>query len=713
MDGDINIVVCKNKLSNIIKKKPNSVVKAEYEKFNQKDILEVINDTVIRTNKIVFHTYNFLKLYILHLHDKNITFPIINQDFVYTIMNIVSRRTEKAGRKPGAAKLEVIENLTLFYNEFYVQLIIQDDIMTDDKLSYILKNYESVDIVKNIDNNIKEHFIDHVRRYVNLLFKVKEKKQKIIDNASLTSIQKKEKVKKINERYNNIKYDILSSDSEYKSDEKFINKIQKIRKLILPYYDFIKESIFYDIKVNPQNYLKSMIILNKLIQDLNDERETNHKLFQVLPLRTSMVPKYITLDTAAIIQLFIGKAEYFKKISDLSNTIWGSVFNLEDKSFKRSGHKFIHMIKTDGVACSILLEKLTKLEKKIPKTYTTKVFKDHIDHRLATEEEKEMLRQDSENVSGKKIKRKIHNKEKDEVKKYNYEYIEEAKLSDEQKKKNFVFIDPGHNDLIKCLLGKNDDVMNKKKKRSKDVTFRYTREQRNREIKKERSRKISYRVKGEDIMYRETEMSNYNSKTCDFKKFRKYLKEKIKLNRLVCAHYETEIYRKLKFNTYTNTRKSESRMINNFKEKMGNPEETMIIFGDYDKQQTMKGSEPHISQRLKKIFVQNGYKLFLINEHNTSKLCNKCSCVTENVIKQNKKIWKLLRCTSGKCLTYHDRDMNAVRNMKKIVRSVMRGLGRPKEYSPQKEVPAECLSVRKPKIFMTIRNSTRFDNDSS
>ena len=32
--------------------------------IKNKDILNIINDSVYRTNNIVFHTYNFLKLYI-------------------------------------------------------------------------------------------------------------------------------------------------------------------------------------------------------------------------------------------------------------------------------------------------------------------------------------------------------------------------------------------------------------------------------------------------------------------------------------------------------------------------------------------------------------------------------------------------------------------------------------------------------------------------
>lgn len=38
----------------------------------------------------------------------------------------------------------------------------------------------------------------------------------------------------------------------------------------------------------------------------------------------------------------------------------------------------------------------------------------------------------------------------------------------------------------------------------------------------------------------------------------------------------------------------------------------------------MKGKEPIINRRIRKIFRNNGYDVYLINEFNTSKLCNKC-----------------------------------------------------------------------------------------
>ena len=47
----------------------------------------------------------------------------------------------------------------------------------------------------------------------------------------------------------------------------------------------------------------------------------------------------------------------------------------------------------------------------------------------------------------------------------------------------------------------------------------------------------------------------------------------------------------------------------------------------YDKENNMRGKEPIINRRIRKIFRNHGYEVFMINEFRTSKTCNVCgSC---------------------------------------------------------------------------------------
>ena len=67
-------------------------------------------------------------------------------------------------------------------------------------------------------------------------------------------------------------------------------------RFILPSKE-IKKSIHYDIKVRPFSYLKGMLYMNSILE------EHERKLFQPIPLRTDIIPKYITLDTACLVSL--------------------------------------------------------------------------------------------------------------------------------------------------------------------------------------------------------------------------------------------------------------------------------------------------------------------------------------------------------------------------------------------------------------------------
>ena len=61
-------------------------------------------------------------------------------------------------------------------------------------------------------------------------------------------------------------------------------------------------------------------------------------------------------------------------------------------------------------------------------------------------------------------------------------------------------------------------------------------------------------------------------------------------------------------------------------------EKKIII--DYDKAENMKGKEPTICKRIRSIFRNNNYKVYLINEFRTSKLCHKCCSENEHFIKR-------------------------------------------------------------------------------
>ena len=76
---------------------------------------------------------------------------------------------------------EQLKLLTKFYNEHYKLLTVNDEVIYYDKLNFVLA-YEAIDIVKNINVNISEHFIRHFvvpKSKVKTLFLQKVLKNKI------------------------------------------------------------------------------------------------------------------------------------------------------------------------------------------------------------------------------------------------------------------------------------------------------------------------------------------------------------------------------------------------------------------------------------------------------------------------------------------------------------------------------------------------------
>jgi len=700
------------------KKKEDNIIKFDYMKTNKDNIINVINypahiniinDIFIKVNKIFIHNYQFLKLYLIHLYNNNKDFPIIDEDFIGYIFMVLTVRKCGSGGYTDKTMPDQLKQLTKFYVEHYKLLMINDDIIYYDKLNYVLA-YEAIDIVKNINVNISEHFIQHLNKFINISLNVKETRDQITkDNKDLKI--RNEKHKEFNQEINKIKKD-LTSFKELESDQKYHKWILEQKKLIYGNKTkFDEDSIYYDLKSNTKDYLKSMFYIcgelekvynnikkhNESIKEEDEEkRKKQIRLFNVIPLRTNICPKNICIDSCSLISNFLDKSlktnddkenkikdeniknsqkyknrdingnihnidNYNYKQGNNQQLLWDYFFRTNQKVFKKNKYQFNYMIKTDGVSISILF-----------------------------------IRVDDKGIPVKKQKGKKYKEQID------CEYIEKAELTEEQKKMKIITIDPNDGgDLIYC--GSKDEKGNLE-------TFRYTQNQRRLETRTKKYMKITEKVNSETkinnqtIKQIESILSVLNSKTVNYNEFRTYITEKNKVNKILYEHYQQEFFRKFKLNRFINTQKSEAKMIDNFKNKFGTPNKVIIVFGDHDKgQNNMKGLEPSICKKFRRIFKNAGYKVFLINEFRTSKLCNCCHQELDKFLtrasnkpkdkKKNKKILVngLLKHTVSNpegelnqiplCKIIHNRDKNAVQNMLYIVEHIKNTGSRPEAYT--------------------------------
>jgi hypothetical protein len=333
-----------------VKEKEDNIIKFDYMKTNKDNIINIINypahiniinDIVVKVNKIVIHTYQFLKLYLIHFYNNNKVFPQINITFIEYIFIVLTKRKCNSGGYTEKTMPTQLKELTNFYNEYYKPLIISDDIIYYDKLNYVL-DYEAIDIEKNINVNISEHFIQHLYKYINITLEVKEKRDQITKDYKDLKVRKEKHIE-LTQEINKVKKD-LTCFNELESDKKYHKWILEQRKLIYGNKTkFEENNITYDLKSHPQDYLKSMFyicgelekIYNQikkhnenikeddtqeiLLSNISGAHQKNDniflgceekkkkqiRLFNVIPLRTNIIGKSISLDSRKNFYLLI------------------------------------------------------------------------------------------------------------------------------------------------------------------------------------------------------------------------------------------------------------------------------------------------------------------------------------------------------------------------------------------------------------------------
>ena len=592
-----------------------------------------INETVVKANKIVIHTLQFIKLYLLDFYNNHSSLPKIDKEFINCCMKILCN--EKAtGRPPKKEIKELKDKLKLFYNEHYKPLC------QDEELDYTYMNtildYLTIDILTMYENNIKQHYIDYVERYVNVVWK-----QKFMTNQ-IRKVKKTKKdreagVRNLNTQLRKIKNDLLNiENNEYKSKFYYHQWIQENHKLVIPNKkNFKKDNLYYDLQCNPQDYLSCMIYIMKYVE------EQGFTTINPFPLRNDIIPKHIRIDTTTLVHLLMSKEQGNKtdylfngNLKRFEDKIWNFFFRTERQCFKKNWYSFHHMIETDGVSCSILLLRKDKVGKKV-------------------------------------IINKNPNRE---------QYIDELKDYSKLQDKNIVAIDPGKCDLLFCV-DSSDAEANQ---------YRYSQDRRRKETKSKKYGKIllehkKTKIGDKTIIEYETELSKYNRKTLRIEEFKKYCKKKNEMNYHLCKFYQKELYRKLKLNGYWNRLKSEQKLINQFKKIFGKPEETIVYFGDYEQRKHMKYKEAIKGKGMRTLFKKNGYKTYLVDEFRTSCKCSKCyggSC-EKFMIRENPKPYKnnlrlvhgLISCKS--CSNVWNRDCNGAKNIYKIAYNSINSMDRP------------------------------------
>ena len=599
-----------------------------------------ITNAVIKCNKIVIQTLMFMKLFLLDHYEKHSSLPTINGEFINSCMKILCNEKPQ-GRPPKPEIKALKEKLHDFYQTDF-QPLIQNEILDYTHMNTIL-DYLTIDILTMYGNNIKLHYVEYVERYVNVVWK----KSFLVGKIRKMNITKKDKDARINKLCNQlrkIKNDLLNVETvKYKSHISYHTWIDAQKQIIIPVKTF-KKNLYYDIQCSPFDYFQCMIRMMKQVET------ENQTISNVFPMRSEVIPKHIRLDTTTLVHLLMTKkqgikSDYLTKgnLKRNEDKIWDFFFRTELKSFHKKYYEFHHMIETDGISCTLLLLRKDLIGKRLP------------------------------------MMKKGANQET---------YIDEINDSVPLQNKKIVAIDPGLCDLIYCVDDDNKHAN----------TFRYSQDQRRKETKKKKYSKIQLKLKREQIeghgtsrtiIELETELSKLNKKSLNLTNFKEYIQKKSEINRLLFSFYEKYIFRKLKLQSYRNTKKSEQKMLNRFKHIFGSENEVVVCFGDFEQKKHMKFKEPTKGKGMRTLFRKAGFQTYLVDEFRTSCRCSKCEVgiCSKTMVRENPKPFRdgrilvhgLICCKNG--CGYWNRDTNGATNIYKIASNAIHNKERPSYLS--------------------------------
>jgi hypothetical protein len=641
----------------------------------------------------------YIKLFCIYLFDHNIEIPVLDKNFITTVMGVITSRS--ASCRKVTTNEDLFIRLNDFYETTYKPLLYEENkervssTRIGDCLDYSAKQLETC-----YKNNIVMNYHNYVARYINRTFRDLHFEDGV--TPKLNTHMSKEEKSALYKELREVKDDIfLYRWGDFQSHPKYHERLYQIYEWIVPeinYYDRKDSGTYYDIKVNPFRYLRCMIDLNKRFEHLGIA------LYNPLCLRTSCVPKYIKIDSTVLKTLFfdsndiktmarkygfpnlqnkrqlrgslskmkgvtIPKGAKDKDLYDFNRKCWKQIFrfgtNKANKSLLQQGdYAFGNSILTDGVGVSVM-----QIRKDLAGTDLTS-------------EGKKKKKGSEEND---------HDDNEEEI-----PYLDDLnKEAHKDIRENTVIVgcDPGKKVILMMTDG--------------EKCLQYTRPQRALECRFKKNATARLRMKQNQyvVIHDEQTLETpealersllYNGKSCDYARMQEYIREKQRFNWLVGDVYNKEVWRKLRFSAKSHTQQSEDLLMERILETYYLPDKDICLcVGDWSSKcrVQLRHSPPTpnigILRRLKTKF-----EMYKINEYKTSCTCHFCLgrtdyCKEKTYTKKTKggeeeertiKVHGLLCCTNKSCNKYWNRDVNASKNILLLAEMITWGKKRPMAF---------------------------------
>jgi len=638
--------------------------------FKQNDInieenMNILHNAIIRTNSITSKTYFLLRTWILKKYHDNLDIPNITEDTISMCMKSILKSS--SGQKPKGNNLILLNEFKTLHNF---------ELEDGTNLSSIL-GYYTTTMITSIENNIKLHFFDYIKRFINSYFKHLYKDE--IENKDF----KKQLYKELNLVKNDIINNTLTCNNKYHI---WLNENRY--KIVPEHFDI---SYHYDIKISPYKYLKNMIFMCLELEKIEK------KSFQFFPIQTNSIPRHIQIDTKGLVELFIDtkkhqdllniwinnntdknktKADLYTCLDENKEFIWETFFDVKQKL---KNYAFDYTIITDGYTVSIRFINNNYIEYENNKKNKMRMARQAL--KGLTKEQKEKIREDKKLLQKEQLKiKKIENKTKENNTSKKIDEIPEFFYIDEVPKENLngkhIFIDPGKKNLLSMM---DDD----------GKFFSYTNKMYLKETKRLKYQALlkNHKTKVGIIEIEESlEKKKLNSKTCDLKKFETYVNAKIEANKKLIPLYQDLKFRQYKWYSYINKKRAQDNMLNKISKKFSDTH--IIIIGDWSIGKQMRNfiSTPNLTLKRK---LKERFKIYNIDEFRTSCLCYKTEELCENLYLKFEKDPKQKERKIHSILTYQmenkrkgciNRDKNGCKNIQKIFNNYIETGERPVRY---------------------------------
>ncbi|KAL1928933.1 hypothetical protein VTP01DRAFT_1992 [Rhizomucor pusillus] len=234
------------------------------------------------------------------------------------------------------------------------------------------------------------------------------------------------------------------------------------------------------------------------------------KTFKCMPLRTSWIPAHMQIDTKILATQTLKKPNNI----DFDSGLWKQVVNFQSKPLQNQGADksmaFKGTIFTDGFGVSI-------------------------------------LKQNFDSGFGLKPKKMKADTKSD------FTYIHDLdKTTLGNIKPRTLFIDPGRRDLLYCM---HQDSTSEAL-----LTYRYTRNTKAIDTKATQYKKLRQRIKTNEVKGCEAKLSKHPAATVYIPKFLLYMKTRCEVSAIMSRHYQSLIYRKLRFRSYLYKKQADDKL---------------------------------------------------------------------------------------------------------------------------------------------------------